>query len=164
MQEVKEEWKEHGNKALAILGEILRINIPTKKISVIMVHPDLRGGFSVGEGKNKKIIWGHRAEWENYHTIYLLHELLHILLQWKDIPQNITHALIELATDNELRIRLHGGGQYFSVGEKSVGHPYLKSLEEKILPFWENYLRYKRGTARGFAEDFAKRMENTKRL
>ena len=152
--EVKKEWREDGEKALTILHEILRVPIPARKITVVVVHPDLRGGFSVGEGKNKKIIWGHRAEWENYHTVYLCHELLHILLEWKDIPPNITHALIELATDNELRIRLHGGGQYFFVGEKSVGHPYLKSLEEKILPFWEKYLRQKKGTARKFARDF----------
>lgn len=164
LEEVKKEWRENGEKALTILHNMLRVPIPARKITVVVVHPDLRGGFSVGKGKNKKIIWGHQSEWQNYHTVYLCHELLHILLEWKDIPPNITHALIELATDNELRIRLQGGGQYFSVGEKSVGHPYLKSLEEEMLPFWKKHLRQKRETARLLARNFAEKSENAKRL
>ncbi len=144
LQEVQMEWDKESSKALKILEDIIRMPLPSKTIEVLMVHPKLRGGFHLA-GHNPKIVWGHKEEWPKYHIVYLCHELLHILFNPdNDINQEILHALIELATDNELRIRLHGKGRYFYVGKKYIGHDYLKPFVKNIFPAWERYLSNKK--------------------
>jgi len=46
-----------------------------------------------------------------------------------------SHGIIELITDNELRIRLNKKGRYFNEKGQDVGHPYLREIEKKILPY-----------------------------
>ena len=55
------------------------------------------------------------------------------------------HAIIELSTDNELRIRLNKKGVYFKKGKFDVGHSFLRSLEKKILPQWKEFLKGRKG-------------------
>jgi len=47
---------------------------------------------------------------------------------------DITHAVIELATDNELRIRLNRRGKYFDW----PGHEHLKKIEKNYFHCGEN--------------------------
>jgi hypothetical protein len=65
------------------------------------------------------------------------HEILHFYwLKPKD--ENLSHAIIELVTDNELRIRLNGG-KY----PPFVGHSWLEKIRRKIYPYWKKYLNKK---------------------
>lgn len=165
LEEVKQEWKENSQNALALLQEITRIPIPSKVIEIIMVHPKLCGGFYAG-GNPSKIMWGHDPEWPLYHTIYLCHELLHTLLipdwskwNYNAIDASILHALIELACDNELRIRLHGKGKYFYIGKKYIGHDHLKPFVKNIFPAWRRYLSNKESNL----EELAKKLTSEKK-
>lgn len=128
---IEKEWNKKGNKALSELEKIIRIPLPTKEIKVYITHPSLNNGLTVSPDI---IVWGHKEEWKNYSIVYLCHELLHTIF-W-DNPSEITHAIIELATDQELRIRLNKKGEYFDIS----GHKNLIKIERKILPEWKKYL------------------------
>ncbi|MBI2019365.1 hypothetical protein HYS95_01690 [Candidatus Daviesbacteria bacterium] len=78
------------------------------------------------------IAWGHAPEWNNYATVYLWHEALHSYLDYTDL----SHALIQFVTDNELRVRLNKGDTY----PPFVGHKDLFPLMNKLLPNWQSYL------------------------
>jgi len=95
---------------------------------VYLVHPGLKAGHNIGNGK---IIWSHQEYWPNYNTIYLWHEILHSYIEQGDEG----HALIELITDEEMRVRLNGG-EY----PPYVGHKYLSDEKDKMLPKWKDYL------------------------
>jgi len=97
---------------------------------VYITHPSLANGAFLAPST---IRWGHSEDWPNYTTVYLWHEVLHSYFQ---PSTEINHALIELITDNELRIRLNGG-EYPPL----VGHETLSELREKILPYWRDYLK-----------------------
>jgi hypothetical protein len=61
---------------------------------------------------------------------------LHIVFDELEIGEKkISHGIIELITDNELRIRLNKKGKYFKEQDRDVGHPYLREIEKKILPY-----------------------------
>ena len=152
---IANEWTGKQNHILRTLHDIAGLHIPKKSITVLVTHPKLHNGWSVPE---KSIIcWGHPEEWRNYSMVYLCHELLHILTH-KKLPQsNLAHAVIELATDNELRIRLNGRGAYFHEGKSRVGHSELQALEQKLLPQWKRYLAGSRKEKNLI--DFAKAME-----
>jgi len=49
--------------------------------------------------------------------------------------KKISLGIIELITDNELRIRLNQKGRYFREKGLDIGHPYLREIEKKILPY-----------------------------
>ena len=102
-----------------------------KKFIVYITHPSLRHGKSFQDGT---IAWGHNEDWQNYAVVYLWHEILHYYFELSDLD----HALIELITDNELRVRLNGG-KY----PPFIGHENLEKLKYKILPYWKKYLKSK---------------------
>lgn len=141
---IRKEWKQKGRKVLSELKKITGLSLGLKKVTVYLTHPNLYNGVNFPE---KNIIcWGHPEEWENYSLVYLAHEILHLELFKKFKNEKIGHALIELAVDNELRIRLNGKGVYFKEKGKRIGHPSLRKLEKKLLPFWKEYLREKSST------------------
>lgn len=136
---VEKEWNKNKNTVLSTLKDITGLDFPNKKITVIITHPKLFNGSNIPE--ENVIFWGHREDWKNYTIVYLCHELLHIMVHKKYKNNTLMHALIELATDNELRIRLNGKGKYFKEGNYKVGHPTLRKIERKILPIWKKYLK-----------------------
>lgn len=136
---VEQEWSKNKNTALSLLKDITGLNIPNIPIKVFITHPKLTNGFNIPE--KRIIFWGHPEEWKSYTIVYLCHEILHIILHKKYKDATLIHALIELATDNELRIRLNQEGKYFKEKGHEVGHSWLRPLEKKILPIWKNYLR-----------------------
>ena len=75
--------------------------------------------------------------------VYLMHETLHLILDKKLGKNNLAHAIIELITDQELRIRLNKNGVYFKESKEGVGHPFLLKLSKAILPYWKKYLKSK---------------------
>jgi len=141
---VKNQWKRNEKEALKILQEVSGLPIPKHKISVYTTHPKSHNGKTLDK---KTIVWGHTEDWENYATVYLSHELLHIMT-WPSHFQknyNISHALICLATNNELRIRLNKKGKYFKDRKIYTEYPEMIKLEKAILPHWKKYLGGKTG-------------------
>lgn len=136
--EIARQWEENGEIALSFVQEISGISLPNNIITVLVTHPKLHSGRAIVD-KNV-ILWGRTEDWQNYHATYLCHELMHILTKKNQKNADIMHALIELMTDNELRIRLNGKGEYFTEKDQSVGHKFLQELEQRILPIWREYL------------------------
>jgi hypothetical protein len=133
---LEKEWSKKKEKTLNELEKIIRIPLPNKTISVYITHPKLNNGMTINTAT---ITWGHSEDWENYSIVYLCHEIMHILF-W-NIKSPISHGAIELATDNELRIKLNGRGKYFKEGKLDIGHKKLKEIEQKLLPRWNKYLK-----------------------
>lgn len=138
---VEEQWEKNNEVVWKYFKEVLNINIPKDKISVYIFHNKTYHGNA--NPNTKTILWAHSEDWKNYTTVYLAHEILHLLADKKCEDQEIMHALIELATDNELRIRLNKKGQYFKETKYNIGHKYLRPLEKKILPYWKKFLTEK---------------------
>ncbi len=115
--------------------------LPKKQISVYVTHPKLNNGICLSPNI---ICWGHEEEWKNYSIVYLCHEILHTMF-WEDNSE-ITHSVIELATDNELRIRLQKKGKYF---ETKTNRKILK----KIYPKWINYLKNNNQNLKEFIQE-----------
>ena len=144
-QFIENQWERNKKDALKILEELSELELPGKTITVFVTHPNLKNGFAMPQYNT--IGWGHSEDWENYSTIYLCHEIMHLLTK----NTNIMHALIQLMTDNELRIRLNKKGRYFTykkIVQKEKMPPYFKELwqlEKKIYPYWEEYLKDKKG-------------------
>lgn len=141
---VKNQWGKNENQALKILKEISGLSLPAQEITIYITHPNSCNGKTIDKNT---IVWGHTEDWENYATVYLSHELLHIMT-WPSHFQknyNISHALICLATNNELRIRLNKKGKYFKTRKIYTEYPEMIKLEKTILPYWKKYLGGKIG-------------------
>ncbi len=136
---LQKEWSKKGEVALRELEKIIKIPLPKKEIFVYITHPKLKNGFAISP---EIITWGHSEDWPNYSIVYLCHEIMHIIF-WneKEDKKNTIHAIIELAIDNELRIRLNKKGQYFKQGKFDIGHPNLRQTEKEILSAWKKYLK-----------------------
>ncbi len=138
---VENQWKKNEQFVLNYIQNILGLKIPNYTIKIYIFHPKTfhgRANFDL-----KSIAWGHPEDWKNYSTVYLCHELMHILTYKKTKNAMLMHAIIELAMDNELRIRLNKKGKYFKENNISVGHKSLKSLENSILSQWHKFLKNK---------------------
>ena len=137
-KKTKKQWEKNREEALGHLKDITGLKLPNVILSVYLVHPLLHDGRYWAD---KIITWGHSEDWKNYTTIYLCHEIMHFLTKDYVGDKKSLHALIELACDNELRIRLNQSGKYFREGKFRVGHKSLKRMEKKILPQWRQYLQ-----------------------
>jgi hypothetical protein len=137
------QWNKNLVKTTQLMFEITGIDFEkeNKTFEVYLTHPSLKEGHSffylTNEINRNVIAFGHNEDWPNYFTVYMWHEILHFYwLKPKD--ENLSHAIIELATDNELRIRLNGG-KY----PPFVGHEELEKIRRKIYPYWKKYLNKK---------------------
>jgi len=138
---VEKQWQKNEKFVLDYFKSVLGLKIPKDKFTVYIFHPKSFNGHANSE--TKTIRWGHSEDWQNYSTVYLAHEIIHIIT--KDASE-VMHALIQLATDNELRMRLNKKGEYFTF--KKVLNiekmpPHIKKvyeLEKKIYPVWKEYL------------------------
>ncbi len=131
---VENQWKLNEKFVLKqLLSFWIKINIPYK-IKVNISHPKLKNGLAYD---NKAIVWWHSEDYKNYSTVYLIHELLHILT--KNDNSDITHAIIELLADNEMRIRLNSKGKYFEY----KWHKHLIETEKNLYEDWINFIKWK---------------------
>lgn len=130
---LENEWEKNKEHILSELKAIMKIDLSESVFTVYVMGVSFSAGRNLG---NNKIIWGHKEDWLNYSLVYLAHECLHSMLSHSDLE----HAVIELITDNELRIRLNKGGDYFICEGKDVGHDHLRDIERKMLPNWQQYL------------------------
>ena len=152
---VQKQWRRNEKKILSFVESITGIKLPKKTIDIYLTHPKLNNGMTLDDST---IVWSHSEDWKNYATVYLCHELMHIFTNHD--PSEITHAVIELMTDNELRIHLNGKGIYFKESGKEVGHRSLRKLEKKILPRWKIYLKKKDKNIFKFLEEIKRKKAN----
>ena len=136
-----QEWNDKKKMIIATTEEILGEKLPHIKLDVLVTHPNLRNGIVLLELNT--ICWGHKEDWKNYSMIYLMHETLHFVLDKKLGRNHLTHSIIELISDNELRIRLNGKGKYFKEQKENVGHLFLRKMEKALFPSWKKYLKNK---------------------
>lgn len=120
------QWRKNGLFTTKVVSELtgLRFN---KTFTVYLTHPSLKNGRYIGD---HKIGWGHREEWPNYTTVYLWHEIMHSYFGKTDLD----HAIIQLLTDEELRVQLNGG-KY----PPYKGHKELFLLMNRLLHYWRRY-------------------------
>lgn len=131
---VEKQWNDNKARVQSELENILRIDITNNFYTIYIISDSLYAGRYIG---NNKIIWGHKEMWPNYSTVYLTHEFLHSLLN----ADTVSHAIIELIADNELRCRLNNGGDYFYIGNQLIASKGLLEIEQTILPKWKEYLQ-----------------------
>lgn len=94
---------------------------------------------------NNRIAWTFQDYYPNYNCVYLWHEILHSFF---DLDEK-THALIELITNEELRISLNGG-EY----PPFIGHDYLNDTKLKNLETWKTFLKSKNKKINNIVEKF----------
>lgn len=142
---VKKQWENNEKETLKIIEELSRLTLPDKVFTVFITHPKLRNGTALAA--YDAIAWGHHEDWENYSTVYLCHEIMHLLTIKETKKPKIMHVLIELIADDELRIRLNEKENRFpkDIGHfdlyQFIGHPELYQLKKKIIPYWKEYLK-----------------------
>lgn len=134
---IEKAWGDSQVKVETELKSILKTELPTGPFKVLLVPFIIGGGRSLG---NNIIFWGDKyAENErfpNYNIIYLVHEALHSIFGKSEIE----HSIIEFISDNELRLRLNGEGEYFLCNGINTGHSFLLEMEKKMLKDWKEYL------------------------
>jgi hypothetical protein len=143
---LEKEWNKNKEKIIATLKDILRIEIPSHAVKVLVVSNKMKNGYHLDKGV---FAWGHSEDWPNYSMVYLCHEFLHDIIESSDL----THAIIELIADNEMRIRLNGYGEYLYINGKYIGHKNLLEMEKEMLPDWKNYLANKSNSIYDFIDD-----------
>ena len=136
-------WKKNKTFLQDYIEKVLGI---TEKfdVKVNVLNPRLMIGCSNLAGES---FFGmrHRDPSKNvaYNTVYLLHEALHSYLpynkEWNDDQRNVSHAVIQLATDNELWKRF--GINDFEYG--TIGHDSVIPVQKRMVPLWNSYLEKK---------------------
>ncbi|MBI4181406.1 MAG: hypothetical protein HY520_00360 [Candidatus Aenigmarchaeota archaeon] len=121
-------WRADGDRSTADMENITGLDVAGERFTVWITHPSLKNGVYFG---NQQIGWGHAEDFPHYTTIYLWHEILHSKLPDEDHA----HAVIQLATDDELRVRLNGGSY-----PPHMGHEEFFPEMDRLLPAWRNYL------------------------
>jgi len=128
-RQVQHGWIKNHDEVIGYMEDLSGLDLPNQKIDIIITHPKLRNGICLSKNT---ICFGHTEDWKNYSTVYLCHEILHIMTNLSS--SRIMHAIIEAIADNEIRIRLNKRGRYFET--ESNNHYMLR----KILPYWLKYL------------------------
>lgn len=129
------EWRDDAAESAALMQALTGLHLEARCFTVYLTYPGLPGGLNLGATGPvdcpNAILWGGHEDFAHYTTVYLWHEMLHA-----ELPRTDTaHALIELATDNELRVLL-GGAPYPPL----LGHPELRETQERLLGPWQRYL------------------------
>jgi len=131
LKEVKMEWEKNYTLTHAFMTSLAKIKFK-KVMQVFITHPEVYQGRFL-EGND--IAWGRKAEWPNYATVYLWHEILHSYMKFNAR----THSLIELMTDDALKTHLNGG-TYPPFSKDS--HPALVETKTWIFEkYWKDYLK-----------------------
>lgn len=127
LQRIQHSWTKNKDKINLFLSKVFKKDF-TLNVTAIIVSPTLNCGRNIGDNQ---FIWGHvnGVNDNNYDLVYLVHESLHSYFEKNDL----THTIIENIADIELAIFLNKTNSY-------EGHPDLKPMHIKILPFWNLYL------------------------
>ncbi len=159
---VKNQWQKNEKEVLKILQEISGLPIPKHKITVYITHPKSRNAKTIDKDT---IVCGHAQNWKNYLTVYLCHELFHIMTWPGHFQPNfdILHAIMVLV-DDELKIRLNKKGKYLDLKKEELNDRTIKLINraKKIMPYWKKYLDGKSGKNILELKDFLVKIFNGK--
>jgi len=140
LEDLKKDWLTNYDKSLAIMTDLTGIDF-NRDFDVFVTHPCQ----AAGHNNNGRIFTTYRTGFPFYNTVYLWHEILHSYIKPKEkdskVDDKVSHAIIQLITDNELRVQL-GGGIY----PPFEGHPFLQDTMTDLLPAWKKYLAQKAGS------------------
>ncbi|MDR1017909.1 MAG: hypothetical protein LBM02_04325, partial [Lachnospiraceae bacterium] len=120
---VQNEWEGSKQNIENIFENHLKIDVPDKAVSVNILHPYCYDGTN---NQNNEIYYGHYKgiDNKNYNLVYLMHEYMHCIFpyksDWNSQQKYLCHSLIELATDNELRVRLGDCSIRYDVGHEEL--------------------------------------------
>jgi hypothetical protein len=134
LSKVKDEWEANLQKSHDLMSTISGLEL-TKEFEVYVTHPSQTNGMNL----DGRILWTDRHDFNNYNTVYLWHEIMHSFIDSNPPIRehgHIEHAIIQLMTDEELRVRFNGGTY-----PPFIGHEELRPIEERLLPAWRSYLR-----------------------
>lgn len=138
---LEEIWREN-NSYLKEYKNIIRLK-KSIEVTVLVLHPSLGVGSYINDNT---IEWGSPDFYKNYQFIGLCHELLHVLTEEQFLETGtedekwLLHSLIYLSTDEELRLKLNGGTEYFIPSIVETYHPHLIEIAKKLLPVWKKYI------------------------
>jgi len=134
LADVRKEWEHNYFKSHEILSDLTGLSLD-KTFQVFMTHPSTPQGFNDLRGN---IFWTYRLDFPNYNTVYLWHEIMHYYVDPGHNHERVAHSIVELLTDEELRVRLNGVGYL-----PFVGHEGLRKIEMQLLPSWQSYIKQK---------------------
>lgn len=136
----KNQWEKNEKQVLKLLKEISGLSLPRREITVYITHPKSRNAKTINKNT---IAYGRAENWKNYLTVYLCHELLHIITWPSHFQPNfdVLHAIIMLI-DDELKFRLNKKGKYLDFKREELNNEVIKlvNLAKRILPSWKKYL------------------------
>lgn len=130
LEQTRSEWDSNFARTLPYMASLTKITM-NKTMKVFITHPEVFQGRYLG---GNVIAWGRKSEWKNYATVYLWHEILHSLLKFNDK----SHALIELVSDDALRVFLNGGA--FPPFTKDGHEKLIKNKQWIFDHYWKAYL------------------------
>lgn len=128
------EWEKNLPATEALMKSVTLLPF-TKEVHVFIMHPAVGSGTTWDQEKHN-ISFGAYPAWNNYFTVYIWHELLHLELPDDDAA----HSLIQLATDCWLRQQLNGVPY-----PPFEGHEELFPQMQRLLPKWTEYLQHPDG-------------------
>ena len=142
---IEKEWTANYDATFELMSELTGLQLD-HEFTVCITHPSQK----TGRNADPFIYWTDRNDFPHYNTVYLWHEIMHSFI--KPLKANegiygVSHAVIELLADNELRVRLNGGDY-----PPLEGHSCLHSLKENLLPSWREYTRGKRKLISNYLE------------
>ena len=142
----QEQWERTLPASLSTMRSLTGLDF-RRCFRVTVTYPGLPGGRTLDQTGPAEcpnaIAWGGREEFPAYTVVYIWHEILHSYFEQTDRD----HAIIELVTDNELRVRLNGGTY-----PPFEGHPYLGRWKAAVEPAWRAYLGQGHRDIRQFAK------------
>jgi len=141
---VKKQWDQNKKIAVDTIKNLSGLEMPLQEIKVFITHPKTGNGMAIPY--YDAIMWGHSEDLPNYSTIYICHELMHLLTQGAK-NQDIMHVLIEFMTDKKLREIVNNEKLEYIERVAPNMPPHIKNkinLSRKILPYWEEYLTKKK--------------------
>jgi hypothetical protein len=138
LERVRDEWEADCDLSHRIMAKITGLSLD-REILVYITHP----GLTNGQNFNRTVFWTYWDAWPHCNTVYLWHEALHGFMD----EDRTSHAVIELATDNELRFQLNG-----DTYPPFNGHEFLLEEKSRLLDDWRKYLKEGKGNIRNFVE------------
>ena len=128
---IEQEWNANLERSFEFMQEMTNLPLDNS-YTVFVTHPSLPNGRYLG---SKQIAWGSHPSIENHNAVYLWHEILHDD-ENLGTDGRVGHALIELLSDNALRVHLNGENL-----EKLIGHSFLNRIRGKIYADdWQQYI------------------------
>jgi len=154
-REITAEWSSNYLRSVRMMENITRLEWDdNKEFEVYLIHPSSAIARYLG---SNRIVVGMDKEKNNDYTIILWHELMHSKFHLYDssFSNDISHSIIILVTENELRSRLNGGNYppFFDSDQD------LSIIMKKILPYWRVYLKSERDNILEFERKMQCRMK-----